>query len=349
VTGREPGRREGLPTPAGSPIPLGPGGEFDRIRGFLEDLGDPGSHVLVGPGDDAAVLEDGLVISTDLSVEGIHFRLEWIRVREAGRRAASAALSDLAAMAAEPLGILASVAAPEGEERGASAAELMAGIREAAGEVGAPLLGGDLTRSPGPLLVDVVVLGRAGRPLLRSGALEGDELWVTGTLGAAAGAVALWRAGAEPPASLRNAFVRPRPRIQEAIWLVEAGARAGLDLSDGLAGDAGHLAASSGVRVTLVADAVPVAPALAGVDLPRGQDPLDLALHGGEDYELLVAAAPGILAPRVEEFVRRFDLSLTRVGIASPGREVAIVPSGGGPARPVDRGGFDHFHDQERA
>jgi thiamine-monophosphate kinase len=343
------GNRRRLPIPAGSPIPLGPGREFDRIRDFLKDLGDPGSHILVGPGDDAAVLEGGLVISTDLSVEGIHFRLEWIRAREAGGRAASAALSDLAAMAAEPLGILASVAAPGGEEGGEAAGDLMAGIREAAQEVGAPLLGGDLTRSPGPLLVDVVVLGRAERPLLRSGARAGDELWVTGTLGAASAAVAFWRDGTEPPDSLRSAFVRPRPRVREAIWLVEAGARAGLDLSDGLAGDAGHLAAASGVRVTLDADAVPLAPALAGADLPRGRDALDLALHGGEDYELLVAAAPGILAPRVEEFVRRFDLSLTRVGTVSPGRGVELVPAGGGPARPVDRGGFDHFHDQERA
>jgi thiamine-monophosphate kinase len=337
VTGREPG------TGPGAPTPLGPGREFDRIRGFLAGLGDPGSPVLVGPGDDAAVLEDGLVISTDLSVEGIHFRLDWIRAREAGCRAALAALSDLAAMAAQPLGMLASVAAATGDRGSDAASELMGGIREAAEVVGAPLLGGDLTRSPGPLLVDVVVLGRTGPPLLRSGAREGDELWVTGTLGAAAGAVTLWNSGAEPPPPLRATFLRPLPRIREAVWLLEAGARAGLDLSDGLAGDAGHLAAASGVRVTLDAGAIPVAPALSGLDLPRGQDPLDLALHGGEDYELLVAAPPGLLGPRVEEFAELFDLSLTRVGVVGPGLGVELIPPGGGAARPLARGGFDHF------
>lgn len=330
------------------PVPLGPGREFDRIRRFLADLPDPGPEVLVGPGDDAAVLRSGLVVSADLSVEGVHFRLDWVSAREAGYRATMGALSDLAAMAAEPRGILASVAVPGGPESEGRGSGLMEGVREAAATIGAPLLGGDLTLSPGPLVLDVAVLGHAGEPLLRSGAHPGDELWVTGALGAAAGAVAVWEAGGSPAAALRSAFVRPPARLAHARWLAGAGARAGLDLSDGLAGDAGHLAAASGVGVRLEADAVPVHPALESGALPPGADPLAFALHGGEDYELLVAAPPGRLAPRVEEFHERFDLLLTRVGSVVEGAGVELVPPGGGSPRPLTRGGHDHFREGRR-
>ena len=330
------------PTDARLPA-LGPGREFDRIREFLGQGTEPGPGIRVGPGDDAAVLDDGLVISTDLAVEGIHFHLDWISSREAGYRAAMGALSDLAAVAADPLGCLASVATPEGHQGRTGARELMAGLREALEEIGIPLLGGDLTRSPGPMLVDVVVLGRAHRPLLRSGARPGDELWVTGSLGGAAGAVAFWAAGGQPPAPLRETFVAPHPRIREARFLVDAGARAGLDLSDGLAGDAGHLAAASGVGVELEADAIPLHPTLLADPAPPGTTPLELALHGGEDYELLVALPPDVLAPRVEEFAELFDLSVTRVGRVREGTGVVLVSPGGGAPRPLARGGFDHF------
>jgi thiamine-monophosphate kinase len=319
---------------------LGRGAEFDRIRQILGGPDRLASGVLVGPGDDATVLEGGLVISTDLSIEGIHFRLDWIAVEEAGYRAAAGGLSDLAAMGAEPVGILASVAAPG---TGEQAVALMEGVKRLAAEHGAPLLGGDLTRSHGPLLVDIVSVGRADVPLLRSGAEEGDELWVTGALGAAAAAAALWSAGRPVSPELRRAFAAPRPRIQEARWLVAAGARAGLDLSDGLAGDAGHLAAASGVAVVLEEGSVPVNPALAGAGLPEGTEALALALHGGEDYELLVAAPPGAIGGRVEEFRRRFDLTLSRVGRVTRGEGVFLEAPGTGELRRPDRGGFDHF------
>jgi thiamine-monophosphate kinase len=321
---------------------LGPGREFDRIRRILQGLPSPVGAVQVGPGDDACVLEGGWVISTDLSVEGVHFRLEWITPEEAGYRAAAGGVSDLAAMAAEPVGILASVAAP-GD--GASAERLMEGVKELASETGAALLGGDLTRSPGPLLVDIVALGRTGTPLLRSGARVGDELWVTGRLGGAAAAAALFEAGIPVPPDLRRAFTAPRPRIEEARWLQAAGARAGIDLSDGIAGDAGHLAAASGVAVLLEEEALPLHRHLSLVD---GADPLALALHGGEDYELLLAAPVGILTPRVEEFALRFDLPLSRVGSVFPGEGVLLRPRGGGEPRRPSRGGFDHFAGEGR-
>jgi thiamine-monophosphate kinase len=313
------------------PLRLGPGGEFDRIRAFLAGL-PPAPGVRVGPGDDAAVLVDGTVLSTDMAVEGVHWNPAWTTPREAGWRAGAAALSDLAAMAAEPVGLLVSLAAPR---EGGAGDQAMAGIREVADAVGAPLLGGDLTRSPGPLVVDVVVVGRTGAPLLRSGARPGDELWVTGTLGGAHAALRAWRDGADPDPRARAAFARPHPRIQEARWLVQTlGARGGLDLSDGLAGDAAHLATASGVAVYLDEDQVRKVAFQGGVEG---------ALHGGEDYELLVALPPGRGRGGVEEFRERFDLVMSPVGRVAAGSGVHLVPSGGGDPEPLRRGGWDHF------
>ncbi|MSR22287.1 MAG: thiamine-phosphate kinase [Gemmatimonadetes bacterium] len=333
--------RPGPPWPGSlRPALLGPGREFDRIRAILSDIPNPGPDVRVGPGDDGAVFSDGLAISTDLSIEGVHFRLDWISPEEAGYRAAAAGLSDLAAMAAEPIALFASVAAP-GD--GTSAETVMQGVKRLAARSGIPLLGGDLTRSPGPLVVDVVSVGRSLDPLLRSGAGEGDELWVTGTLGGAAAAVALWSAGRPVPAEARRAFAEPSPRVREAIWLRRAGATAGIDLSDGIAGDAAHLAAASGVSIVLIAEALPVHPALSGADFPPGVDALGLALHGGEDYELLVAAPKGVLVSRVEEFSSLFDLPLTRVGRADGGAGVFLASGAQGDARRLLREGFDQF------
>ena len=324
---------------AGRPTPLGPGPEFDRIRAILSHLPDvPG--VLVGPGDDAAVLVGGVVVTTDMSVEGVHFRRDWISAEEAGYRAAAAALSDLAAMAAAPDGLLASVSAP-GD--GADAEAVMNGVRRLANRYGIPLLGGDLTRSPGPLVVDVVAVGRSMDPLLRSGARVGDEVWVTGTLGGAAAAVALWKAGRLVPAEARRAYAEPVPRIFEAFWLCSAGARAGIDVSDGIAGDAGHLAAASGVAIVLDEAATPLHPGLTHADLPPGTDAMELALHGGEDYELLVAVPEGVLDSGVEEFRARFDLPLSRVGRVREGSGVVLAASSPGEGERQLRAGFDHF------
>jgi len=332
----------------GKSVPLGRGGEFDRIRRILA-LGEgplPTEGVLVGPGDDGALLEGGIVLTTDLSIEGIHFRLDWITEEEAGYRASVAGVSDLAAMGANPLGLLASVAAPGS---GDGAERIMEGVRRFCVEYGIPLLGGDLTRSPGPLLIDIVSVGRAGAPLLRSGAQEGDELWVTGVLGGAAGAVAHWEAGLVPPSELRAAFVSPRPRLEEARFLLELGVRTGLDLSDGIAGDAGHLAAASGVAIVLELSSLPIHPALSSLPLPEGVDRWHLALHGGEDYELLLATRPGLMGDRVEEFRRRFDLSLTRVGRVVRGEGVFVAGATHDELLPLKRGGYDHFNLKDRA
>jgi thiamine-monophosphate kinase len=300
--------------------------------------------VVLGPGDDCAVLDGGLVVSVDLSVEGVHFQRSWISLEEAGYRAAAAALSDLAAMAAEPLGVLLSMAVGPEEVEEATVA-LQAGAAEACRREGVGILGGDLSRSPGPLVLDVVVLGRTPSPLLRRGSLPGDEVWVTGWLGDSGAAVESWRRGNDPPPSLREAFARPIPRIREARWLVDrARLHAGIDLSDGLAGDAGHLAAASGVALILEAEALPFSPGLES-HIGRWTDRLHFALRGGEDYELCVTAAPGSLGPLAASFEEEFGLPLTRVGRVVEGEGVRFegVPEGRGQGP----GGFSHFEGRE--
>lgn len=338
--------RSGGPAPHGKArIPLGPGGEFDLIRKLLgPEKALPGG-IDVGPGDDCAVLEGGLVISTDLTVEGIHFRAGWITLEEVGYRATAAALSDLAAMAAEPVGALISMALGSGAETGGSSAmalELQEGAAAACRREEVEILGGDLTRSPGPLVLNVVALGRTHAPVLRTGARVGDEVWVTGWLGASRGAVLQWERGDSVDEALREAFARPKPRIKEARWLAERVPIHGLiDLSDGLAGDAGHLAAASGLAVVLGEGTVPAHPALAGI-LGEGENPLQFALQGGEDYELCLTAPSETLDEWVGPFQDSFAIPLTKVGRVVEGKGV-LLEDGNGTLRSVEGEGFSHF------
>ena len=330
-----------MPTPPSRPAhpvtALGPGGEFDLIRRFLAAGDAMPAEVRVGPGDDAAVLDGGWVVSTDLSVEDVHFRRAWLGDEEIGYRAAAAALSDLAAMAARPVAVLVSMGLPTG--RGVDAERLQAGVRAAARSVGAVVLGGDISSTPGPCVLDVVVLGRTDAPLLRSGARPGDELWVTGALGASAAAVIVWERGDTPAPALRAAFAHPTPRVDAARALAGTGAvHALVDLSDGLAGDAGHLAAASGVRVVLEMGRIPVA--AAAREALGDADALEVALHGGEDYELCFAAAAGALD--AADTGVRAGIALTRVGRVEEGEGVWLLGEDGA-IRPAGRGGFSHF------
>ena len=312
---------------------LGSGGEFDRLRAIFATLGAAGRDL----GDDCALLSVGgrtLAISIDLSLEGVHFRTDWLAFREIGWRATAAALSDLAAEGATPLGVLTSVGLPvrgrgTGKGRADPATEIMAGVGAAARSVGARVLGGDLVRSP-RYLVDVCVLGVAQRPVRRSGARPGDGLWVTGRLGGAGLALAALRAGRRLAPALRRRFARPVPRIAAGRWLARRGARALIDISDGLAGDAGHLAAASGVEVAIELARVPCWP---------GVTPL-AAVRSGEEYELLVAMPRSFGTAGARTFRRATGLPLTRIGACSAGRGVRITQDGR-PIAPLR--GFDHF------
>jgi thiamine-monophosphate kinase len=317
-------------------LPLGPGAEFDRIRELARILG-PRAR---GLGDDCALLSDVsgvLALSTDVSVEGVHFRLDWITVKEAGWRSAAVALSDLAAEGATPIGLLSAITVPDAA-RDDELAAMAAGIGDAAAAVGAAVLGGDLSRGPGWSLA-VTVIGRAERPVTRAGARTGDGVWVTGTLGGARAAVESWRRGEEPAAAARRAYAQPEPRVVAGRWLAEHGARAMLDVSDGLGADAGHLAAASGVRIRLELETVPVA-ASAVPEARRLAVPVQrFAAEGGDDYELLVALPPEFGDADVREFESVSGIALTRVGSVERGRGVRAKLLG----QAVELRGYDHF------
>ncbi len=324
--------------PPADGVGLAPGGEFDRIRRILAAAPGSGPDVVLGAGDDAAVLGGGpWAISVDMAIEGVHFRRDWLTGSEVAFRAVMAAMSDIAAMAAEPRAVLAAIAVPDGDDAFATA--LGEGLAEACTFLGVALVGGDLTRSPGPVVIDTVVLGRTDAPVTRDGARADDEIWVTGVLGGAAAAVRQFDDGAEPAPILREAFARPIPRVAEARWLREQGGLHGLiDLSDGLGGDVAQLAAASGVRMSLDWASIPVNPS---AELAVGSRVArELALSGGEDYELCLVLPPDVGDVLAPEFRVKFGLPLTRVGWVDHGQGVRIVDPDGG--EHVARG-FDHF------
>ncbi len=274
-------------------LELGPGREFDIIRELLARWGPRA----MGIGDDAALLHvpagEQLVVSTDSSVEHIHFERAWLSAREIGYRATMAALSDLAAMAASPLGVLLALGFPRSWLD--AAGEIGEGVGDAIDRAETLVRGGDITGAS-DLTIGVTVLGSTGMPLHRNGARIGDTVYVTGTLGG-------------PGAAARERFAHPVARIAEAIWLGRSGARAGIDISDGLLMDAGHMAAASGVHIQIDLEQLP---------LHEGVTPPDAAVSG-EEYELIVCAP----ALNVSAFERATKLSLTAIG-----RVLEPVPDG---------------------
>ena len=330
-----------------SSVPLGRGGEFDLIRAMLAELPDPApeARVRIGPGDDCAVLEAGgdpWAVTVDMSVEDVHFRRAWLDPEEIGWRASTGALSDLAAVAAEPVAVLVALAMPVPDASPEWVKAVTRGAAAAASSVGAVVVGGDLTRSSGPVVIDVAALGRAPHPVLREGSRPGDDLWVTGLLGAAGAAVRAWESGTSPLEAHRRAFARPVPRVAEARWLAGTGAvRTLVDLSDGLAGDTGHLAAASRCGAVLDEAAIPVAPGVA--DAAGGwAEGLRIALSAGEDYELCLAVEPGGLTMAASEFQARFGIPLTRVGRIVEGDGVLLERADGSGVCGLD-GGYSHF------
>ncbi len=335
--------RTNLNQPQISARPPVPPNEFDLIRRFLPHAPRFGrDDVVVGPGDDCAVVVgNGIALSTDMSVEGIHFRRDWLSPREIGCRATSAALSDLAAVAARPIGVLISLAVSE-EDADEFAVQVMEGVRNATERVAGVVLGGDLTRSPGPAIIDVAVVGEILHPILRSGASAGDEVWVTGSLGAAAITIARLLRDEVPHPSAAERFACPVPRVAEAQWLAARGLPSSMiDLSDGLAGDASHLMRASGVSIVLERSTIPIHDAVLQ-DTAGDADALRYALAGGEDYELCFTASAGKIETLASEFEDEFGVKLTRVGAVEEGDGLFWLESDGSRSA-LDLGGFDHF------
>jgi thiamine-monophosphate kinase len=330
-------------------------GEFELLAKVRERLGTPGPRVRLGSGDDAAVTAPGgaTATSVDAVVEGVHFRRTAASPAQIGHKALATALSDLAAMGAEAGEAYVAIGLPEdlGEE---DCLRLVDGMLHLARGTGTTLAGGDVTRSP-VLALAVTVVGHAPAAedfVSRGGARPGDVLVLTGELGGAAAGLKLLEnpglaAGlpGDVAEHLRRRQLEPQPRLGAGRALAAAGARAMIDLSDGLGGDASHLADASGVRLEIDATALPVAAGLAAIAHGAGADPLHLASGGGEDYELLAALPPARLAEASTRVAATGEAKLSRIGRVVSGAGVEIRLPGGG-LLPAD--GFDQLGQQGR-
>ncbi len=318
----------------------------EKLRQFLPDCG----RVLVGPGDDAALVKclgEELAATTDLLVEGVDF-LAGEDPERIGRRAVAVNLSDLAAMGANGEFFLLSIAFPADKGPGYALGIARGAISQAI-RFGACLAGGDLSSAP-TTVVSVAFWGRpAGKPLLRSGARPGDALWISGYPGrAAAGLRVAKQTGradaAQMPsdeAELLAAYHDPVPRVALGLWLArEEAARAAIDISDGLGVDAGRLARASGVKAVIERDRIPISPALARFARKESVDPIDWILAGGDDYELLFAvpeaAADRLTPPRPE-----WEVTATKIGHIESGQG-AVLRDGHGD-KDISGLGFDHW------
>ena len=310
--------------PASRHTPLREGTEFDLVRRMLNRW----SGTAYAIGDDAAVLDSGalasLVVSTDVSVENVHFRPGWLTPKEIGYRATAAALSDLAAMAAEPLGILVALILPGGWRDRLD--EIADGIGEAADRSSTRILGGDLSDGR-DLSLAITVLGNAAGPLRRNGARAGDRVYVTGKLGGPGAALLALTSEQTPSLDDRVRFAHPIPRIREPLWLAAHGAGSAIDISDGLAADLSHLAVASGVSISISLDRIPVMDGVSAKD----------AAGSGEEYELAVTSRAAL---DTRAFSREFGLPLTEIGAVETGRPVVRVFDHGAPV-PTPTG---HLH-----
>jgi thiamine-monophosphate kinase len=280
-------------------------GEDALVAAVIKRYGALPAHVLVGPGDDAAVLEvpGRVVASTDTLVEGYDFRRDWSSARDVGIKTAAQNLADIAAMGARPLALLVSLAAP-GDLASRWAAELAEGLDDECRRAGAVVVGGDVSQAS-----EIVITGSAlgvlsDRPVLRSGARPGDVVALAGSTGGSGAGLALLTAGvstaADPVlAELVRAHLAPRPPYPAGVAAATAGAHAMIDTSDGLLRDAGRIAASSDVSIDLDLDALAPGEPLrraAGV-LQAAHAGLDWVLTGGEDHALLACFEPDTQLP----------------------------------------------------
>ena len=318
-------------------------GEFGLIARITERLGRGARSpsVVLGPGDDAAVLRlpDGrAVVSTDVLVEGVHFRRDWSSGYDVGRRAAAANLADLAAMGAGAIALVVGFASPP--DLAVDWVDGLAdGLRDEAAGCGAAVVGGDVVRSP-TITISVTALGdlRGRAPVSRSGARAGDAVVVAGRLGYAAAGLDLLRAGrgSEP---LADAHRRPDVPYAAALRLAELGATSMVDVSDGLVADLGHVARMSGVRIELARDDLPLPAELVDVALSLGVDPLAWVANGGDDHAF-AATMPSDLALRAVASLADLPepVPFAQVGRVVAGDGVVFVDE-----PPSGSAGWDHF------
>lgn len=308
---------------------------IDRIRRRVAARED----VPLGIGDDAALLRvpagSWLAVATDTLNDGVHFPADTAPA-DLGWKALAVNLSDLAAMAAQPAWATLSLSLPHAQADWLDG--FLDGFLALADAHGVALVGGDTTRGPLSVCVTVHGLVAEGRGLRRAGAREGDDVWVSGTLGDAAAALAQWRAGGAADPALRRRLDRPEARVALGRAL-DGLAHAAIDLSDGLLADLAHVCAASGVGARIELDALPASPALAASFDAATR--AGLQASGGDDYELCFTA-PASRRAEVMALAGRTDVALTRVGCIVPGRGVQAWRADGSQWQPA-RAGYAHF------
>jgi thiamine-monophosphate kinase len=308
--------------------------------------------VVIGPGDDAAVVHPPrgarLLLTTDLLAEGVHFSRSWARPADLGWKLAAVNASDIAAMGGRPLWALLALALPPGLDR-SFAAGMARSLRAASRSFGFTLVGGDTCASASGIFLSLTLAGVAGpRLLTRDGAQPGDQIFVTGHLGASTlGLAALERHGSAPlPAPLRRCARRhlhPEPRLAFGAALAGTGlAHSALDVSDGISRDLGRLCAASRVGAEVRADWLPVLAPTARAARLLDRDPIAAALHGGEEYELLFTAGRRD-ERRVVALGKRLGLRVTAIGRILPRRAGVSVVGADGKRQPLTPRGWEHF------
>ena len=326
-------------------------GEFGLIQTLARGLSQPGKDVVLGIGDDAAAVAIGegryLLATCDIQIENIHFTRHGFTPEQIGWKAAAVNLSDIAAMGGTPRYALVSLAAPPDFESD-YLVQVYEGLGACLSRFGACIIGGNTSRIDTGLMLDVTLLGEVAsdRMLTRKGAAPGEVLMVTGTLGGSrAGLMLLSNEARASDQSVREEALirhrRPLPRIEEARIIAAHGGTACLDISDGLLGDVGHLAKSSGVRVVINRDQLPISNAAVGVATAVGMDPSELALQGGEDFELLFSIPKAQVDALKTEVNEKTGTPLTEIGRIEAGTGVFLTQKDG--EMKNTNGGFDHF------
>jgi len=332
-------------------------GEHALISRITARLATP-PWVLVGPGDDAAVIrpERGAldVLTTDAQVEGIHFDRRFVPPDAIGHRALAVNISDLAAMGAAPRAALLSLILPDQLEVAVVDA-IVGGLLTVAERYRVAVIGGNITRSPGPLMIDVTAIGsvKPRRILTRSGARPGDEVFVTGTIGGAAVGLHSLRTRAhsndpngpndpnDPNDPNEAQYLRPEPRVRAGLLLGRNRAASGcIDLSDGLADGLRQIAGASGVGIAVDEAAIPLAAGVAEFYRSRGTDVLCAALAGGDDYELLFTTRPAWRGRLKAVRSQAGDLPITKIGVVTSDTRLIVRTAAGDRDLPA---GFEHF------
>lgn len=336
-------------------------GEFGLIARLKERVYRPDQQVVAGIGDDAAAvrvsLHNLLLLTTDVLVEGVHFDRRIQSLWQIGWRAAVANVSDIAAMGGLPHYALVSICLPEtvsveGVE------EIYDGMDAVADELNFRIIGGDTVSSPRDLMISICLSGEVGEKSLitRGGAQVGDCICVTGELGGSQAGLAMLKLAASDQkrklsplpknewSSVRDRYLQPRPRLREASLLAQGGmVHAMIDVSDGLAGDVGHIVRESGVGAEILEEKIPIGSQSHRVARHLGLSAMDFALHGGEDYELVFTIPPDDVQGAAERIRRETKTPVSVIGEILPAQEGMVLTSPSGERKPLLAEGYRHF------